>query len=298
MSYREYENPKHVEASMKRELQILKNERPLHLQYINCVFPESDTETEIYDTCKLVVLLTDDLVAILNEKLIGGKKGDILLFSPDEIHFGRFLRQGNHRFLEIYFPLSFLEDVFYDADTLSLLFSDSSENRINCLRGNPNEIVEITECAEKIITLLQEESKINTIEIFMHILKILTVSTALYKKSKENSVSDITTPSYVIRTIEYIAKHYSEKIKIYDISSTLGCSEAYLSRLFKKYTGISIYGYITGHRINMAKKFLKSDLSVTEVCYLTGFNDCSNFIETFKKLTGYTPLKYKNIVSS
>jgi len=279
------------------QLNILKNGKPLRIQYINGMFIESDTETEIYDTCKLVILLTDDLVAILDNKLIGGKKGDVLLFNPDEIHFGRFLRQGNYLFLEIYIPLSFFDDIFFDESDLMQIFSDTTPNRINCIRGNPNEIIEITESAEKIVQLIQENSAKNSIEVFMHILKLLFVCKGLYTKRKNTSSSDAATPSYVIRAIEYIAQHYSEKIKIQDIASFLGCSEAYLSRIFKKYVGISIYGYITEHRINMAKKFLKSDCSVTEVCYLTGFNDCSNFIENFKKITGSTPLQYKKIFS-
>lgn len=279
---------------MKIQLNILKSGKPIHIQYINGMFAESDTETEVYDTCKLVVLLTDDLVAILDNKLIGGKKGDILLFNPDEIHFGRFLRQGNYRFLEIYFPLSFFDDVFCDAGNLMHIFNDSAENRINCIRPNPSEIVEITESAEQIVSLIHENSANKNIEIFMHILKIVCRCSDMYEKSKKTS-STTETPSHVIRTIEYIAAHYTEKIRIGDIASLLGCSEAYLSRLFKKYVGISIYGYLTEHRINMAKKFLKNDCSVTEVCYLTGFNDCSNFIENFKKITGITPLQYKKL---
>ena len=68
---------------------------------------------------------------------------------------------------------------------------------------------------------------------------------------------------------------------------------AYLSRLFKQYVGTSVYNYITVTRIANAQKLLKNGATVTEACFCSGFEDCSNFIRTFKKLTGETPLGYK-----
>ena len=46
---------------MKAEINILKNGKPIRIEYIDYYFKESDTETEVYDTCKLVVFLTDGL---------------------------------------------------------------------------------------------------------------------------------------------------------------------------------------------------------------------------------------------
>ena len=282
---------------MKIQLDILKNSKPLVIQYVSSVFNESDTDTEIYDTCKLSVFLTDGLVAIVNNKLIGGEKGDILLFNPREIHFGRFIRQGNHRFLEIYFPYSFFES-FCNCGDLTYVFDDASPERINCIKGSVNERIEIMEMAERIVSLISEGAPENNMEIYACILRLLTMSTKLYEKSKNAKVDDAVTPSYVIRCIEYISEHYSEKIKVEDVASMLGCSVAYLSRLFKKYVGMSLYDYIVEYRINIAKAILKTDCSVTEACYLSGFGDCSNFIGKFKKITGVTPLQYKKIVQS
>lgn len=280
---------------MRVTIDVLKNAHPIEIQYISGRFTESNTETEIYDTCKLTVLLTDDLVAILDKKLIGGHKGDILLFNPSEIHFGRFLRSGTYRFLELYIPFSFFDSIFHNAEDLRNLFTDHSNNRKNCLSGNVKEKSEIIEISEKIVTLITDYDPQKNIEIFSDILRILLISASLYRKPTVPAHSDDVTPTYILHAVTYIANHYSEKISVKDIAKELGCSSTYLSKLFQKYVGISVYNYVIEYRIHMAANLLKSDYSVTDVCYLTGFNDCSNFIEKFKQIIGTTPLKYKKL---
>ncbi|WP_081743881.1 helix-turn-helix domain-containing protein [Eisenbergiella tayi] len=42
-----------------------------------------------------------------------------------------------------------------------------------------------------------------------------------------------------------------------------------------------------------AKQLLAEGKTVTETCYLSGFNDYNNFIRTFKKITGTSPGQYQ-----
>jgi AraC-like DNA-binding protein len=45
-------------------------------------------------------------------------------------------------------------------------------------------------------------------------------------------------------------------------------------------------------RIALAKQYLIEGYNVSESCELSGFNDYSNFIRTFKNITGYSPTNY------
>ena len=48
------------------------------------------------------------------------------------------------------------------------------------------------------------------------------------------------------------------------------------------------------HRISRAKELLtETDLPVAEAAYRSGFSDVNNFIRTFKRDTGLTPLRYR-----
>ena len=49
--------------------------------------------------------LTDGLFSVLGTKVLGGRKGDIFLFAPDEIHFGRFAHPDLHLYMHIFMPI-------------------------------------------------------------------------------------------------------------------------------------------------------------------------------------------------
>ena len=51
--------------------------------------------------------------------------------------------------------------------------------------------------------------------------------------------------------------------------------------------------YILVRRVALAKSLLAQGYTVAETCHLSGFNDYSNFIRTFKKVTGATPGKFR-----
>jgi len=58
---------------------------------------------------------------------------------------------------------------------------------------------------------------------------------------------------------------------------------------------MNLHEYIIFKRVARAKKLLMEGKSVTETCHLSGFNDYSNFIRTFKRTVGISPGKYSKI---
>ena len=85
----------------------------------------------------------------------------------------------------------------------------------------------------------------------------------------------------------------TEHITLDILADKLSLNKFYLSHKFKEETDTTILQYLILARISKAKQLLSSGINVTEACYNTGFNDYSNFITTFKKITGYTPKKYQ-----
>ena len=80
-----------------------------------------------------------------------------------------------------------------------------------------------------------------------------------------------------------------------DITERFGISANYVSLLIKKHTGVPYKNYLTGLRIDRAKKLLVEErLSVAETARRAGYYRSSNFIKKFKEITGYTPLQYKD----
>lgn len=97
--------------------------------------------------------------------------------------------------------------------------------------------------------------------------------------------------------IRYIQSNYQNDIRLEELSDISNYSQTHIRRLFLKYFGMSPVKYITKFRINRALLLLdnNNDLSVANIAQKVGFNDVCYFSKTFKKITGYTPMEYKNM---
>lgn len=78
------------------------------------------------------------------------------------------------------------------------------------------------------------------------------------------------------------------------MAEELGVSTYYLSRLFKKQTGVNFIDYLTKVRIDYAKKMLEeSKGTIREIGFESGYPDPNYFSRLFKKRVGMTPSVYK-----
>lgn len=99
--------------------------------------------------------------------------------------------------------------------------------------------------------------------------------------------------------IDYIYSHIKERITIENLAAYTGLSASYLSRLFKKETGVSVSDYVREKKIEKAQHLLKfCDYSLVEISNYLSFSSQSHFIQLFKDFTGITPKKYRNLYSS
>ncbi|MCR5546809.1 MAG: helix-turn-helix domain-containing protein [Lachnospiraceae bacterium] len=100
--------------------------------------------------------------------------------------------------------------------------------------------------------------------------------------------------SVVSECMEYVETHINEKNRLSDIAKSIGYTEYYISRCFKKETGDSLTNYIITKKIDLAKTYLEySTISVAELSDYLSFSSPSHFISTFKRITGISPNTYK-----
>jgi len=66
-----------------------------------------------------------------------------------------------------------------------------------------------------------------------------------------------------------------------------------LLRIFKKYYGTTPRQYLINKRIEKAKCFLQSGKSVSDTCYIIGFESINSFSNLFKAKTGMSPSIYR-----
>jgi AraC family transcriptional regulator of arabinose operon len=133
----------------------------------------------------------------------------------------------------------------------------------------------------------------NLFSIFLTLLKIEINKQKIIKHK-------ITKIGWVSKKIiDFIEENYYKPLKIKEISSYVHLSPSRIMHIFKEEVGCSINKYIIQYRINMAKHFLVSDLSmpIKEVAHLTGFRNLNYFFLQFKKYVGISPKKYRQIIA-
>lgn len=95
---------------------------------------------------------------------------------------------------------------------------------------------------------------------------------------------------------EYIGEHFTEDITAVKIADRFGIGKTQLYNIAKEQYGKGIAEHIRNLRIEKAKQLLEEgELSLAYIAYESGFQDYNYFITVFKKVTGTSPMKYREI---
>lgn len=96
------------------------------------------------------------------------------------------------------------------------------------------------------------------------------------------------------KAITFLVENYNKNLTLTDISDHVYMSKNYFSTLFKKETGISVWGYLKKLKIAKAKNMLQTTLMKnSEISSVIGYENTSHFNKVFKELTGKTPHEYR-----
>jgi YesN/AraC family two-component response regulator len=102
-------------------------------------------------------------------------------------------------------------------------------------------------------------------------------------KELDDSMSD--------RMLAFIHNNYQKDISLVELSEEFNASPAYISILFKNYTGENFKDYLNMYRVEKAKQLLQTNklLKIHEVAGMVGCNHPNTFIRMFKKYEGVSP---------
>ncbi len=94
---------------------------------------------------------------------------------------------------------------------------------------------------------------------------------------------------------EFIESNFQNKITVDQLASMFALSRRNMERRFKKATANTVTEYIQRVKIEAAKKNLENGgKNINEVMYEVGYTDTKAFRTTFKKITGLSPIQYRN----
>lgn len=93
----------------------------------------------------------------------------------------------------------------------------------------------------------------------------------------------------------YIEANYIDKIPVEELADKFAIGRRSFERRFKKATSNTVVEYIQRVKIEAAKRsFESSRKNINEVMFDVGYTDTKAFRTVFKKITGLTPIEYRN----
>ena len=102
------------------------------------------------------------------------------------------------------------------------------------------------------------------------------------------------------RVFDHVMKNFKEDIEMDDIARLANMSYSGFCRYFKMRTKKNFTHFVNEIRVGYAcRRLMETDLSVETICYESGFNNKTNFMEQFRKIIKCTPYQFKkNYLSS
>lgn len=98
----------------------------------------------------------------------------------------------------------------------------------------------------------------------------------------------------ILKVKDYIDNNYMDEVKLHDLANIACMSEAAFSRFFKKHTGRTVSDYITDTRLGYAARMLvDTTKNVSDISFLCGYNNLSNFNRVFRRKKGCSPTEFR-----
>ncbi|MBS1667268.1 MAG: helix-turn-helix domain-containing protein [Bacteroidetes bacterium] len=245
---------------------------------------------------ELVLIEKTEGLRFIGDHVTNFKDGDLVLLGPNIPHLYRNDEQYYKnkglvaKSVFIHFTDYFLGKSFFDLPEMKAVrkLLDKSSLGIE-IRGRANEYVR-----HKMIAMQDETAT----QRLLSLLQILTYLSTSLDMAPILSCGFTASNSYdtdrINEVLQFIMENYTKEIYIEEIASKLNMSIASFSRYFKHHTRKTFSHYVTEIRIGHACRLLmENNYNISEICYLSGFDNLSNYYRHFKNQVGVNPKEYK-----
>lgn len=253
------------------------------------------------DFNELTIVLSGTATHIVNNEKYIIKKGDMFVISDNIAH--GFEDPHDFKICNIMYRLNDLlrseHDITQSAGFHALFVIEPILNRDSRFNSRLQlSLPQFEMINTQIATMIKEYN--NQLEgwktlLYAAFLHLIVLLSRAYDASPEHNDMVLN----IARPITYIGKHFTESISVVDLARMANMSVRHFTRIFHNVYNISPNNYIIQIRIQNSYSLLRnSNLSISEIAFLCGFNDSTYYARQFKKLTGFTPRQYRKFLFS
>lgn len=206
-------------------------------------------------------------------KLTEIKAGECLVINSNELH----------------------EGIGGESKHLCIIISPSVMGTVNVIYNNVIADKSLNELAEKLLFEYTNPDKSSNIAIMGYVNLIIAHLNRnhVFKEYDKAGYSAYSRKTATLnKVVTYLDENFYQEISLQDVAKLANVNKSYLCNIFHEYTGKTIKEYINELRVEKAKGLLlNTDMPITEISYVCGFNDSNYFARKFRQITGLTPSK-------
>jgi AraC-like DNA-binding protein len=151
------------------------------------------------------------------------------------------------------------------------------------------------ELVQKKMEAIVQVNGVKRIEYLLNLLELIASSNCCETLSSSGFTKtyNLTNTDKINDIYSYSFNHFKNRVSIKDIAKEVNLSPHSFCRYFKTRTMKTYWQFLSEIRVGYACKLLiENRLSISQVCYESGFHNLSNFNRCFKTITNKTPLQY------
>lgn len=220
------------------------------------------------------------------------ERGDLICIHEFDFHRAELVTLDEYDRILINVRGNTLAEASGSKMSLGACFERNALNPINVTHLSEEELEKITGYAKELQKTLKGKQPEDEL-LADAFLKLIMVSINRHFIKHDMLQHTEIMPNLVSETFQYIENHLEEEITLGRLEEQLHYNGTYISRCFKKITGITLQQFIIAKKITLSCTLLRKGYAPCDVCYMTGFNNYSNYSRTFSKQMGKSPKKYQ-----
>ncbi len=240
-------------------------------------------------------LISHNFVEMLESQVRSQKSAPVLFVNAKHTNYGTWATESNSVSIA---SMAEFEHILSEITPSLIVFESIDEESIKRIRQNSKTVlVPIIVLPDSILS--EEEVEL----LCSHPRIILCNRGAAESEQFNDRIHEILggdeilpphTGALVKKAILYLNKNASQQIVRWKLADTVHVSEDYLTRIFHKEIGLSLWEYLNRYRIYLATKMLlETNDTIYEIAENSGFQDQAYFCRVFKKIYGIPPGKIR-----
>jgi len=220
------------------------------------------------------------------------KNGDLVFLGPNLPHlcFSDGLME-EHIEVVVQMKEDFLGKDFFgktEMTNIKQLFERSKQGLV--FRGKTKELI-----GARLLKLEKLENFDRLIEL-LSILNLMATTTEYELLNAEDFAFEVNAieKQRIEKIYQYVEKNFKEQIQLPEIAAEVFMTVPAFCRYFKKIAKKTFVHFVNEYKVAHACKLLSdTDMTISQICLESGFNNFSHFNNHFKQITGISPSQYR-----